>query len=114
MANFSFPLSYIEYTECGLVDIKMLTVTLDLVAEEKLKDKLAHAAREKLAQTSKEKQIQAERKRKAAMFAAMLKSNQQPGGATLSQPPPATPDDESSLTETQDAQGRGILLLILL
>ncbi len=48
-----------------------------VAAEDKLKDKLAIAARDKLAATNKEKLIQAERKRKAAMFAAMLKSNQQ-------------------------------------
>ncbi len=46
-------------------------------AEEKLKDKLAIAARDKLASTNKEKLVQAERKRKAAMFAAMLKSSVQ-------------------------------------
>ena len=45
--------------------------------EDKLKDKLAIAAKEKLAAANKEKLIQAERKRKAAMFAAMLKSSQQ-------------------------------------
>ena len=45
--------------------------------EDKLKDKLAIAAKEKLATANKEKLIQAERKRKAAMFAAMLKSSQQ-------------------------------------
>lgn len=35
---------------------------------------MAHAAREKLSQSGKEKQMQAERKRKAAMFINMLKS----------------------------------------
>ena len=44
--------------------------------EARLKDKLALAAREKLAQASKENQIKAERKRRAAMFINMLKSSQ--------------------------------------
>ncbi|XP_055957621.1 splicing factor, suppressor of white-apricot homolog isoform X1 [Patella vulgata] len=43
------------------------------IAEDRLMNRLASAAREKLAQTSKEKQIQAERKRKAAMFISLLK-----------------------------------------
>ncbi|XP_021374796.1 splicing factor, suppressor of white-apricot homolog isoform X1 [Mizuhopecten yessoensis] len=43
-------------------------------AEERLKDRMAAAAREKLVQANKEKQMQAERKRKAAMFINMLKS----------------------------------------
>ncbi|KAL3856461.1 hypothetical protein ACJMK2_011217 [Sinanodonta woodiana] len=50
------------------------------IAEQRLKDRLAAAAREKLSQTDKEKQLQAERKKKAAMFINMLKStNQQLG-----------------------------------
>ncbi|XP_029652984.1 splicing factor, suppressor of white-apricot homolog isoform X1 [Octopus sinensis] len=47
------------------------------MAEEKLKDRLALAAREKLSQATKEKQLQAERKRKAALFINMLKSSNQ-------------------------------------
>ncbi|KAK3596315.1 hypothetical protein CHS0354_014800 [Potamilus streckersoni] len=50
------------------------------IAEQRLKDRLAAAAREKLSQADKEKQLQAERKKKAAMFINMLKStNQQLG-----------------------------------
>lgn len=61
-------------------------------AEEKLKDKLAMAAKEKLAmlereRTKKEKEkIQAERKRKAAQFLASMKivsSNKNPNNSTL-------------------------------
>lgn len=47
------------------------------VAKQKLEDRLAAAAREKLAQASKEskeKQLQAERKRKAALFLQTLKN----------------------------------------
>ncbi|XP_064612276.1 splicing factor, suppressor of white-apricot homolog isoform X2 [Liolophura sinensis] len=55
-------------------------------AEEKLKDRLALAAREKLAQASKEEQIKAERKRKAAMFITLLKSGNQAAGATDDKP----------------------------
>lgn len=46
-------------------------------AKQKLEDRLAAAAREKLAQASKEskeKQLQAERKRKAALFLQTLKN----------------------------------------
>lgn len=42
-------------------------------AEHRLADRLAAAAREKLARESKERQLQAQRKRKAAMFINMLK-----------------------------------------
>lgn len=47
------------------------------LAKQKLEDRLAAAAREKLAQASKEskeKQLQAERKRKAALFLQTLRS----------------------------------------
>ena len=40
-----------------------------------MRDRIAASAREKLSQVDKEKQIQAERKRRAAMFINMLKSN---------------------------------------
>lgn len=42
-------------------------------AEERLKDKLVTAARDKLAACNKEKQLQAERKKKAAMFINLLR-----------------------------------------
>lgn len=45
------------------------------LAEEKLKDKLAAAAREKLAQQSRDRQLQLERKRKAALFLNKLKDS---------------------------------------
>lgn len=47
------------------------------VAEQKLRDKLAAASREKLTQVTsntKEKALQAERKKKAAMFVELLKA----------------------------------------
>ncbi|XP_067933519.1 splicing factor, suppressor of white-apricot homolog isoform X2 [Watersipora subatra] len=49
------------------------------IAEQKLRDKLAAAAREKMTQVTqntKEKSLQAERKKKAAMFVNMLRSKQ--------------------------------------
>lgn len=48
-----------------------------ILAKQKLEDRLAAAAREKLAQASKEskeKQLQAERKRKAALFLQTLRN----------------------------------------
>jgi hypothetical protein len=48
--------------------------TLLFLAEQRLKDRLAASAREKLSQVDKEKQIKAERKKKAAMFINLLKS----------------------------------------
>lgn len=50
---------------------------MSFLAKQKLEDRLAAAAREKLAQASKEskeKQLQAERKRKAALFLQTLKN----------------------------------------
>ena len=44
-----------------------------LTAEERLKDKIAVAARDKLAASTKEKQLQAERKKKAALFINLLR-----------------------------------------
>lgn len=56
----------------------MFTLSSPLpLAKQKLEDRLAAAAREKLAQASKEskeKQLQAERKRKAALFLQTLRS----------------------------------------
>jgi hypothetical protein len=43
-----------------------------------VKDRLSAAARDKLAQTTKDKQVKAERKRKAAMFLTMLRSSNTP------------------------------------
>ena len=47
-----------------------------------MRDRIAASAREKLSQVDKEKQLQAERKRKAAMFINLLKSNNTEAGAT--------------------------------
>ncbi|KAH9525843.1 hypothetical protein Btru_002526 [Bulinus truncatus] len=44
--------------------------------EEKLKDKLASAMKERISQSHKEKQLQMERKRKAAMFLNTIKTSQ--------------------------------------
>ena len=44
-----------------------------ITAEERVKDKIAVAARDKLAASTKEKQLQAERKKKAAMFINLLR-----------------------------------------
>ncbi|XP_055693499.1 protein suppressor of white apricot isoform X2 [Lutzomyia longipalpis] len=53
-------------------------------AEEKVRDKLAAAAREKLGLISKEKQLQLERKKKAMAFLTQIKSS----GGLLKQPQP--------------------------
>lgn len=58
-------------------------------AEQKLRDKLAAAAREKMTQVTqntKDKSLQAERKRKAAMFVTMLKSKQKSSAGAPSAP----------------------------
>ena len=47
-----------------------------------MRDRIAASAREKLSQVDKEKQLQAERKRKVAMFINLLKSNNTEAGAT--------------------------------
>lgn len=46
-------------------------------AEERIKDKLAAAARERLVQVSREKQLQMERKRKAALFLSLLQKGKE-------------------------------------
>ena len=51
-----------------------------------MRDKLAAAAREKMTQVTqhtKEKELQAERKKRAAMFVNMLKSKGKPSSAPL-------------------------------
>lgn len=59
-------------------------------AEQRLKDRLAASAREKLSQVDKEKQIKAERKKKAALFINLLKSknvtDQEEGNLTCQSP----------------------------
>ena len=44
-------------------------------AEDRLADRLALAVKDKLVHANREKSVQAERKRKAAMFLSMLKDN---------------------------------------
>lgn len=56
----------------------MNKIKLIFSAEQRLKDRLAASAREKLSQVDKEKQIKAERKKKAAMFINLLKSQNEP------------------------------------
>ena len=85
MVKVPFPIETQYYTSVFFLQYKMFYFVLwklwfwkktsveIFIAEDRLKDRLAAAAREKLAQTSKEKQLQAERKRKAAMFLTMLK-----------------------------------------
>ena len=46
-----------------------------------MRDRIAASAREKLSQVDKEKQLQAERKRKAAMFINMLKGGNSDSGS---------------------------------
>ena len=45
-----------------------------------MRDRIAASAREKLGQVDKEKQLQAERKKRAAMFINMLKGSNTDGG----------------------------------
>lgn len=55
-------------------------------AEQKLRDKLAAAARDKMSQVTqhtKEKELQAERKKRAAMFINMLKSKNKSSSAPI-------------------------------
>ena len=47
-----------------------------------MRDRIAASAREKLGQVDKEKQLQAERKKRAAMFINMLKGSNADGGGT--------------------------------
>ena len=56
----------------------MLTMNLVFLfaAEKKLADKLAVAARSRLVHDSREKQLQAQRKRRAALFLTKLKEDQ--------------------------------------
>ena len=60
--------------------------------EEKLKDKLANAVKERLSQTNRERQLQQERKKKAAMFLNLIKSSQ-----TTEPSPPRPLEDSSAL-----------------
>lgn len=67
------------FSFCSVYHVLYIKRHLSIVlsAKQKLEDRLAAAAREKLAQAakeSKEKQLQAERKRKAALFLQTLKN----------------------------------------
>ena len=74
-----------------LLHIPLFGVAVPSVTrEDALKNKLAAAARGKLATASKTDHVKAERKRKAAMFAAMLKG----GGASQTTPPAIGPAPE--------------------
>ncbi|EAT39503.1 AAEL008703-PA [Aedes aegypti] len=72
--------------------------------EDRIKDKLAVAAREKLASITKEKQLQLERKKKASMFLSLI--NKAEPDQAEDEPPPAkkpaleaTPEAEPSTTQ---------------
>ena len=54
--------------------MSMFNKNLLFSAEQKVRDRLAASAREKLSQVDKEMQIKLERKKKAAMFINLLKS----------------------------------------
>ncbi|XP_059532709.1 splicing factor, suppressor of white-apricot homolog isoform X9 [Myotis daubentonii] len=84
-------------------------------AKQKLEDRLAAAAREKLAQASKEskeKQLQAERKRKAALFLQTLKNpapeaelgKAEESPFTVEKPP--REEEEAALAVADQVQGR--------
>ncbi|XP_035691778.1 splicing factor, suppressor of white-apricot homolog isoform X1 [Branchiostoma floridae] len=61
-------------------------------AKERLEKKLAVAAREKLAATNRERQLQQERKRRAALFISMLKTT--PSATVSKAPGTATTEEE--------------------
>ncbi|KAJ8346609.1 hypothetical protein SKAU_G00280100 [Synaphobranchus kaupii] len=92
-----------EAPPAPLPEEKRPTLTLEELeakqAKQKLEDRLAAAAREKLAQASKEskeKQLQAERKRKAALFLQTLRNplTEEPESRRLDEPlaPPEQPE----------------------
>lgn len=65
--------------------IRGLYFCLHFSAEQKLKDKLAAAMREKMTQVTantREKTLQAERKKKASMFVSMLKAKKREAAAS--------------------------------
>ncbi|KAL0965410.1 hypothetical protein UPYG_G00280900 [Umbra pygmaea] len=75
-------------------------------AKQKLEDRLAAAAREKLAQASKEskeKQLQAERKRKAALFLLTLRN------PLTGEPEAPRPDETTSLPELSEIPAAPII-----
>nr|XP_019540201.2 protein suppressor of white apricot [Aedes albopictus] len=83
--------------------------------EDRIKDKLAVAARERLASITKEKQLQLERKKRASMFLSLINKNEP--DQTVDEPPPAkkpaletTPEPES-FTAQETAAKNGLELL---
>jgi len=73
-------------------------------AEQKLRDKLAAAARDKMSQVTqhtKEKELQAERKKRAAMFINMLKSKNKSSSAPIG--PELPPFVQPPLESAQDS-----------
>ncbi|GAB0089808.1 hypothetical protein DMENIID0001_044250 [Sergentomyia squamirostris] len=74
-------------------------------AEEKVRDKLAAAAREKLGLISKEKQLQLERKKKAMAFLTQIKSSGLAKSANVT--PASTGSDVVQITTPPPASGNG-------
>ena len=69
-----------SYHQINIVAFVIL-ILLSVAAEQRMRDRIAASAREKLSQVDKEKQLQAERKRKAAMFINMLKGGNSDSGS---------------------------------
>ncbi|XP_041347938.1 splicing factor, suppressor of white-apricot homolog isoform X2 [Gigantopelta aegis] len=103
ISRSSTPLSEAGHTSDSKSEIPPEVLQKKL-AEEKFKDRLAAVAREKLTQANKEKQMQAERKRKAAMFINQLKAS----GPLLSSDLPASPLTSRSSTPGASSSKDGI------
>ena len=56
---------------------------IGILADTRLADRLSAAARERLSLAAKEKQLQVQRKQKAALFASMLKHSTNDGADTV-------------------------------
>ncbi|XP_007953221.1 splicing factor, suppressor of white-apricot homolog [Orycteropus afer afer] len=102
-------------TPCVVVEEKKPPLTQEELeakqAKQKLEDRLAAAAREKLAQASKEskeKQLQAERKRKAALFLQTLKNPLTEAEAGRIEESPFPVEEPSATACTPPAVGRAL------
>ncbi|XP_039448786.1 protein suppressor of white apricot [Culex pipiens pallens] len=70
--------------------------------EERIKDKLTTAAREKLAAITKEKQLQLERKKRASMFLSMMGNKAEPKASKDDPEPVVAAPSPSSSSTSQD------------
>ncbi|XP_031625740.1 protein suppressor of white apricot isoform X2 [Contarinia nasturtii] len=70
-------------------------------AEEKVKDRLAQLAREKLGILSKEKQLQLERKRRAMAFLNQINGDENPGSGKIEKKPDSATETKVSSTNSK-------------